>query len=244
MSDGPEKKINRAIRLGVSGFLIVFFMFAVSACGRLAPVKPASPTIHEDIDRYCRNFFPESPRQFVQSLTAYLPNDEISNAIGIINVYPETGKIKCVIMGVEGVVIFSGEYDREPVIHKAVPPLDSMKFAGALFEDIRLAFLPPAGQVIQTGTLSSGIPVRRYELNEDKGYVDLIFPEEGRLKIKKYSRRKKRLKTIDACYAPRCEFLFPGKAGAGPVRLEIIHHGILGYRLELMLIRTEALPAE
>ncbi len=220
--------------------LIVFFLLFLSGCGGLAPVKPVSQTDKADIARRCRAHFPDRPWQLVQSLTAYLPNGEIRNAVSVTRIYPEDLRIRCVIMSLEGIVLFNGQqYDNRLEVKRAVPPFDSNEFAEALFDDIRLVFFRPSGSIIETGTDPAGTPVCRYELDGSQGFADMLFAGKQRIRIRRYGPGKKLLKTVKACYAPDC---MPSDLEPDtdlPGKIEITHHGFLGYRLVMDLIRAE-----
>ncbi|MBS3754811.1 MAG: hypothetical protein KGY56_03845 [Desulfobacterales bacterium] len=222
--------------------LLVCFLLCVSGCRSLAPIQPASSALHADTARQCRAHFLTRPRQLVQSLTAYLPDGGVRDAIAVIRIHPEAGRFKCVIMSVEGLVLFDGEYDGAVSIHRAIPPFDEKKFARAMFADIRLAFISPEAWNVEVGILSGGTPICRYAYSDGKGFVEVRLSGADCLEIRRYTGGKRLRETVDICYAPACSF--PGSGGAGeiPVKIDIFHHGLFGYRLELKLIEAKELP--
>lgn len=222
--------------------LVACALLCVSGCRSLAPIQPASSALHADTARKCRAHFLTRPRQLVQSLTAYLPGGDVRDAIAVIRIHPAAGRIKCVIMSVEGLVLFDGEYDGGVSIRRAVSPFDEEKFARAMFADIRLAFISPEAENVQVGTLSGGTPICRYARSDGKGFVEVRLSEADRLEIRRYTDGKKLRKTVDICYAPACSFSGTGDAGEIPAEINIFHHGLFDYRLELKLLEAKELP--
>ncbi|MFO7861212.1 MAG: hypothetical protein R6U41_08320 [Desulfosalsimonas sp.] len=224
--------------------LLVCFLLYVSGCRSLAPIQPESQALREDTARQCRAHFLTRPRQMVQSLTAYLPGGDVKDAIAVIRIHPEAGRIKCVIMSVEGFVLFNGEYDGGVSIRRAVPPFDKEKFARAMFADIRLAFISPEASDVEVGTLSGGAPICRYACSGDKGFVEVRLSGADRLEIRRYTGGKKLRETVNVCYPPACGSPLPGGAGEVPAKINIFHHGLFDYRLELNLLEAKELPQD
>ena len=214
-------------------------LLCVSGCRSLAPIQPASPAFRADTARQCRAHFLARPRQLVQALTAYLPGGDVRDAIAVIRIHPEAGRIKCVIMSVEGIVLFDGEYDGGVSIRRAVTPFDKEKFARAMFADIRLAFISPEARNVEVGILSGGTPICRYARSDGKGFVEVRRTEADRLEIRRYTSSKKLRETVNVCYAPACSFSGSGGAGEIPAKINIFHHGLFDYRLELNLLEAK-----
>ena len=221
--------------------LLVCLLLCVSGCRSLAPIQPASSALRADTARQCRAHFLARPRQLVQSLTAYLPGGDVRNAIAVIRIHPEAGRIKCVIMGVEGLVLFDGAYDGAVSIRRAVPPFDEKKFARAMFADIRLAFISPEAENVQVGTLSAGTPICRYARSDGKGFVEVRLSGADRIEIRRYTGGKKLRETVEICYPPACGSPLPDRAGEVPAKIDIFHHGLFDYRLELNLLEAKEL---
>ena len=231
----------------VALILAVLLLLILPGCARLGPIEPVSSDVHEEIDARCRAHFLDRPWQLVQAVTVYLPNGEVRNAIGVTNVFPEQKRINCVIMSLEGIVLFDGVYDQQIKIRKAVPPFDAQRFAATLFDDIRLVFFSPNSsadaQAAETGMISSGVPVCRYEQNGG-GFVEILFKRDGLREIRRYSGRKKHVITVDACYDRHCSRQGVKITGEIPATLTIYHHGLVDYRLELTLIEAKILAPE
>lgn len=228
MKDSPPYK---------SVIMVVVCLLALWGCRSLAPIEPVAPDVHEEIDRRCRAHFLHQPWVMVQSITAYPPDGQVHNAIGVTRIHPAQRRIQCVITSVEGIVLFDGEYDQKTRIRKGVGPFADETFANTLFDDIRLVFFPPDKPAVEAGRTSSGAPVCRYERSD--GFVEVLFPEDGQREIKRYSARKKLRKTINACYEARCSRHITEAPEEIPAKLIIYNHGLLEYRLELELIQAK-----
>ncbi|MCF8110526.1 MAG: DUF3261 domain-containing protein [Desulfobacteraceae bacterium] len=224
--------------------LAACFLLFIPGCRSFAPIEPAAPALHEDAARRCRDCFLDNSRQLVQSLTAYLPDGDVRDAIAVMRIYPENRKIRCVIMSAQGIVLFDGEYDGRVSVSRAVSPFDEKKFANEMFADIRLALLPPPGRLLAAGSLLDGTPICRYARKNDEGYCEVRLSKDGGPEIRQYTKAKKLLKTVRLCYAPACENAASGGGVKIASRITIYHHGLFDYRLELKLLETESLSPD
>ncbi len=231
--------------VGRGAFLLAAcFLLFIIGCRSLAPIEPAAPGLYEDTARRCRDCFLGDSRQLVQSLTAHLPDGDVRDAIAVIRIYPESRRIRCVIMSAQGIVLFDGDYDGRVSVRRAVSPFDEKKFANEIFADIRLALLPPRGRLLQAGSLSDSTQICRYERKNNEGYYEVRLSEEGSPEIRQYTKGKKLLKTVRLCYAPACDTAVPGANGKIPSSITINHHGLFDYRLELQLLETKSLTQD
>ncbi|MCF8024655.1 MAG: hypothetical protein K9K82_04105 [Desulfobacteraceae bacterium] len=224
--------------------LMLCLLLGVSGCRSLAPIEPVGREVRADMSLRCRAHFMSHPWQLVQSMTAYLPGGDVRNGVAVIRIQPNDGRIKCVIMSVEGIVLFDGEYDGGVSINRAVSPFDEKKFARAMFADIRLAFMPPEGRLEKAGTLSDGTPICRYTRSNSEGFVEIRLSGENRPEIRRYTGNKKLRETVKLCYAPACELPQSIETGEIPAKVNIFHHGFFDYRLELNLLKAKKLPEE
>lgn len=218
--------------------LSALFLFFLPGCRSLAPLEPVAPDVHDKIEQRCQAHFLTASWQFVQLVTAYTPDGAVQNAIGVTRIHPEEGRIKFIIMSLEGITLFKAKYGRKIEILKAVPPFDDEMFASTLFEEIRLIFFPPNALPVETGKTSAGEPVCRYKQDDD-GFIEVLFKKDGQREIRHYSGRKKHLKTIAACYEPHCSRHISEAVEDIPAKISIHNHGFIQYRLELELIRAQ-----
>lgn len=218
------------------------FVLSISGCRSLAPIEKVGREVRAEAIRHCEAYFISRPVQLVQSMTAYMPGGNVRNAIAVVRIHPGDRRVKCVIMSVEGIVLFEGEYDEGLSISRAVSPFDKKEFANAVFSDIRLALMPPGGEVAGIGRLADGTSVCRYKCRGNNGFTEVRLSGKNRLEIKKYNRDKKLLETVKSCYPPACSSPLTEIDGKIPARINILHHGFFDYRLELNLLETNKLP--
>jgi hypothetical protein len=117
--------------------------------------------------------------------------------LGVTLIRPQENRIHAVMMTIEGLVMFDGRWEAgEVTIARGVPPFDSPHFARGLLEDIRLVFLPPAGEPSAVGISEDGTPVCRYE-GEGGQTVDVIADPENGWRIHRYAGGRL-LRTVQA----------------------------------------------
>jgi len=176
----------------------------------------------------CERCFPAGGLRLVQSIEADLPTGAKGNLIGVTLVRPEKQSIHCVLMSIEGLVVFEAVRERELRVLKALPPLDNPAFAGGMMEDIALVYFRPTAVMMEAG-VHRGRTLCRY--GDGAGAVD-VSAGDGVWRIAKYdaSGRLRREVTARAI-------------GAGGVPGEILLRapGALGYSLLLTLIESEPL---
>ena len=220
---------------------ILLLCLALTACG-LPHLQPVAPERQSAISSRCQRVFLQSPWQMVHSIRTVLPNGEQQTAMAVIQVCPDTPLIRCVMMSIEGIVLFEGRYDGDITVNRAIPPFDEEKFAETLFSDIRLAFCPPEAHAEKIGLLESRTPGCRYQI-KDGGFVEVALKAESSWTLRRYSSRGRRQQTIEASL-PRSENnAAAGAAHAIPESIKIVHHGLFSYTLTLDLIRAKPLEA-
>ncbi len=219
------------IFLRIMVLTILAEMISCTGPPRLAPVKHPLPVA---TDENCTAPFPDNRRQFVHSIQATMPKGEKAILIGITDLCPRSGEIHCVIMTLEGLVLFDAQYDHKIVINRGIPPFDSMDFARGLMNDIRLIFFPPDGRLIQAGISDNGSSVCRYE-RENGMIVDVISSHNGPWEIRQYNADLTLNRSVKA---------FPNSKGdkegeeSIPARLVLTAYGSPRYSLSLELIEA------
>jgi len=159
-----------------------------------------------------------------------------ASVIGITDISSDLETIHCIIMSIEGLVLFDGVYRREVVINRGIQPFDSKKFAKGLMNDIRMVFFRPVGQLTGTGILSNGAHVCRYR-HDGMTIVDVIIDPNHDWVIRQY--KDGNLNRSVKAYLN--EKAIDGVQKAFPGRIEISVNEAPGYALTLKLIRAEPL---
>jgi hypothetical protein len=212
-------------------FCTMLFFFSCSAIPKLEPLNSEALT---GVVNECRTIFPINGWQFVHSIEATIQGRQKAFLIGITDISPDLGRVRCVIMTIEGLVLFDALSDPETVIKRGISPFDSMAFAKGLMNDIRLIFFSPDGECLKTGMLGKSSYVCRYG-NDVNTIVDLIVNPDRTWEIRQYkngdpARSVKAYIKKDA--HNENQYVVPD-------RLELTAHGVHAYALVLRLIRAE-----
>lgn len=215
-------------------YLLLMILFPVISCAGSPGPVPIEGPLSFDADNRCKIPFPDRDWQFVHSIQATLPGGQRAVMIGVTALFPKTGIIECAMMTVEGLVLFDARYDGRIVIHRALPPFDSMTFARGLIDDIKLMFFPPDGPLIKSGRSDDGAFICRYRT--DRGMmVDIVIHEGHLWEIRQYDPDSRLIRSLKTDPDSR------GSAGSQnpiPVRLELTALGPSKYVLTLDLLEA------
>jgi len=168
-----------------------------------------------------------------------MPGGRNASVIGIIDISSDVETIHCIIMSIEGLVLFDGVYRGEVVINRGIQPFDSKEFAKGLINDIRMVFFPPVGEPAGTGVLSNGSHVCRYR-HDAMTIVDVIIDPNHDWEIRQY-RNGNLNRSVKAYLKERA---IDGVQKAFPGRIELAVKEKPGYALTLRLIRAEPLSSD
>ena len=206
------------------------------SCSTLPSLEPAKLSERTELSQTCQRLFPSGKWQFVHSIEAAMPGGQKGLVMGV-TVISSLGKTAhCVLMTIEGLVVFDARYDQELIIYRAVAPFDQDGFAAGLISDIQLIFFKPQGPLVETGNDSNGSSVCRYQ-TPDSGIVDLVIDADHTRHIRQYTSQRRLKRTVDAFFSK------PEPDGDGPDfpdRLELKAHGVARYTLVMDLV--EAIP--
>lgn len=156
----------------------------LTACSSLPEIRPAAG-LPPDLQERCRSVYPAAPYQFVHAIEARMPGDAGMTLTGVVTVDPERNAIRCVVMSLEGFVLFDARQQQSLTVLRAVQPFDSPEFAENMMADIRLIFFPPGGVFMAAGLFDNGFPGCRY-LNGKKLPVDVILNRSQGWVIRQY----------------------------------------------------------
>ena len=206
------------------------------SCSTLPSLQSADHSDRTELPQTCQRLFPNGKWQFVHSIEAVMPGGQRGLVMGVTVISSRTKSARCVLMTIEGLVVFDARYDQELVIHRAVAPFDQEGFAAGLISDIQLIFFKPQGPLVETGNDSNGSSVCRYQ-TPDSGIVDLVIDADHTWHIRQYTSQQRLKRTVDAFFSK------PGSDGGEPDfpdRLELKAYGVAGYTLVMDLV--EAVP--
>ena len=211
-----------ALLLSASIFLI--------SCKSLPYLEPIDQSIMMNVNVRCNFPFIFERCRLIHSIEAVLPDGSRSSVIGILVVDPDIDAIHSVIMTIEGLVIFEALDSKGRVtIKRGLSHFDSVEFANALMDDIRLIFFNPKGEIIKSGMLDNNGYTCRYICDSGK-IVDIARYTDGIWKIYQYNNRFKKLRIVKASSVNNDGF---------PTRIELECFGFMGYSLIMKLIEAE-----
>jgi hypothetical protein len=213
-------------------YSIFFLVSGLAACSNLPEIRPAGPGLQPGLRERCQTAFPAEPRQFVHAIEARLPDDSRAMTLGIVTLDPDKGVIHCVIMTVEGFVLFDARYERTVVVNRAVYPFDSPEFAKSMMADIRLIFFPPGGPFVTEGVFSNGFSGCRW-LSSEGLVVDVVLHEKRGWSIRQYDVSDRLSGQL------RADALNPEGI---PEKIELTRYTFPRYTLRMTLLQAERLP--
>lgn len=212
--------------------LLIFFWALLAACATIPPITPVENRRLDPITRECQAFFPDGNWQLVHAISFKAPGGNSGVLMGVTNVYPDQRRIECVLMTVEGFVLFEARKNGLTVVDRAVPPFDSESFSNSLLEDVWLLFIPPEAPPVALGKLDSGSFACRLS-HDGNSTLDIITDRDGTKELHLYDSAHARIRTVTA------EDFNPVAGAPGkqlPRRLILTAHGLAGYELSMRLI--------
>jgi hypothetical protein len=212
-------------------FPLFLLLLTVGACTGLKPLTPLDPARKIAVLEGCRRPFLPGKYRLVHALETVMPDGSKGTAVGVLVADPRTLGFRTALMTIEGFVLFDAEAGETLTVHRAVPPFDAPAFAGALAEDIRLAFFPPGGAPAAWGVGEAGASACRFE-RADGRLVEVMTMQDGGMGIRLYGAGQELLKRVKMARPER-----PGLADT----LEIQSSGWPSYTLRLRLLESEAL---
>lgn len=206
-------------------------LFLVSGCTSLPRLHSSGSTSLKD----CRMVYAHGNWQFVHSIEATPPNGERYTMMGVVQLSSESRSMHCVLLTLEGMVLFEAHHDGQVTILRALPPFDKRGFAHGLMDDLLLIFMAPAHAAQTTGFTQEGRYVCRYPMTGGR-IQDIVMADHGWV-IRTYSPSLKLERTLTPLSA---------KSGANthhpiPRQLGLKTHGMLGYDLVLTLVEAQPL---
>jgi len=218
---------------------ILLFLSALGlilSCSSLPQVSPAGDPADAQPDRACRGPFPDGDWQLLHSIEATLPGGKKGYLMGLTIISSSNRTARCVIMTLEGFVVFNALYDKQITIERAIAPFDSEAFASGLIADINLIFFKPDGSILTSGFLKSGAAVCRYQ-KPDGRMVDIINQGEHNWEIRQYLPDNRLARTVSMSAK---EPDLADRKGISD-KIELKAHGSPGYALVMDLVEAIAL---
>ncbi len=200
----------------------------LSACAGLPPIQPADENRQSLIDMSCRSHFLKGRWQLVHTINARLYGGRQATFTGVIVLSSAVPSIHCVLMTLEGFVLFEAVDNGEVVVKRAFGPFENIEFAKGVMGDIRFIFIAPEGKVQTVGIFKDGHEGCRY-CTDDNRVVDVVGAADGSWRIRQHDP----LKTLIADAVDR--------QGVSP-KLTLVAGGRHAYQLSMTLV--EAFPID
>ena len=213
-------------------------LILVLSCSDLPRVAPYGDPGKPQPRHTCRGPYPQGDWQLLHSIEATLPGGHKGFLMGLSVISSSERTAQCVIMALEGFVVFDALYDGQITVRRAVAPFDSEGFAQGLIEDIFLIFFVPGGEPKATGLLESGDSVCRYQ-KPDGRWVDVINRGRDTWEIRQYHPDNRLTRTVQMMPAGESD-LSDREGIIGKIELKA--HGSPGY--ELLMELVEATPVK
>lgn len=215
------------------GFALLIMASLLFSCSRLPVIKPAEPSAAAGLIAQCGRPYPSVPYRFIHAIEVILPGGSSGTIMGVTLVDPKAAAVHSVMMTLEGFVLFDGAYDKNVHVDRAVPPFDKPHFAKNMLGDVRLMYLAPEGQPVNTGTLQDGAVICRYT-GSRYPIMDVIVHRDGSWEIDAYSGSEEPRRRIRA-----------GAVKNGiPETVELKAYEAWDYTLQMKLISAEPVAQE
>ncbi|MFO7713695.1 hypothetical protein [Desulfosarcina sp.] len=159
------------------------------ACAPIPPIQPVDADLQFRIETGCRSIYPVGRWQLVHTIHARLHHGHQAALTGVIILSTADSQVHCVLMTLEGFVLFEAVDDGDVSVKRAFGPFDNPEFAAGVMRDIRLIFLAPAGQMQAAGNFADGAVGCRYR-SDDNRFIDVINAADGSWRIQQYDPLK------------------------------------------------------
>lgn len=214
---------------------VLLCLLLCSACARLPAIHaPAdgSPGLYTPSD--CVGIYPQGDWQFVHIIQAIPPDHQQYTMTGVVRMSSQKRTLHCVLLTLEGLVLFEARINETVSVLRALPPFDAPGFARGLVDDLMLIFLPPENPPEIWGKMKDGVFACRFP--EDSGGTrDVVLPAAGPWEVRRYSPRGGLKKTLKA---------ETDNNRSIPDHMILKTHGVLGYDLVLTLVEAEQLTPD
>ena len=112
--------------------LLFFVGCILISCSALPKLQPSNRSARVELPPACQRLFPNGEWQFVHSIEAVMPGGHKGLVMGVTVISSRDRIAHCVLMTIEGLVVFDARYDQELVINRAVAPFDREGFGAVL----------------------------------------------------------------------------------------------------------------
>jgi len=159
------------------------------ACAHMPSIQPAETDRQYRVEARCRSIYPVGRWQLVHTLNVRLHRGYQATLTGVIILSTADSRVHCVLMTLEGFVLFEAVDNGEVAVKRAFGPFDNSEFAKGVMRDIRLIFLAPEGEMQTAGKFAGGTEGCRYRTRDNR-FIDVIGAVDGSWQIQQYEPRR------------------------------------------------------
>ena len=121
------------------------------ACSGIPQLRPAPGDDSSAHPEQCSAPFLEKGWRLVHSISGSFPGGGGTTMIGVTEALPSSGRLRCVLMSVEGLVLCDATYDGKLVILRGIGPFSNPDMVMGMVRDIRFMLFAPAGVPAEIG---------------------------------------------------------------------------------------------
>ena len=218
--------------------LVLTWGSLVLSCTALPTIQQTELPAADAASPVCQGFYPSGDWQLLHTIEAELPGRHTGFLMGLTRLSSRERSARCVVMTMEGFVVFDAHLDGKIKVERAVAPFDNEAFAHGMMEDIRLIFFKPLSEETTAGTLADGAPVCRHHLAGGV-VIDMLHKKDGAWETRRFSADHRLNRIVESIPAES----LPKKSTRGIAdQIELNALGPSGYKLVLDLV--EAIPLE
>ncbi len=199
----------------------------LAACAHPPSIQPVDGARQARIESRCRSIYPHGRWQLVHTIEAHFPGGRQTFLTGVIRLSSAEARIHCVLMTLEGFVLFEAVDDGDVSVKRAFGPFDHPEFAKGVMRDIRLIFMAPGGSIDGCGVFADAGEGCRFRTSGNR-IVDVIADHDGSWRIEQNAPPR----TVTAQAADA--------SGISP-QLTLAAGGAAAYTLTISLIEATAL---
>ncbi len=182
----------------------------------------------------CEYAFVQGNWQFVHSVSFVMDSGYGATLVGVTVLQGK--KLKTVLMGVEGFVLFEAEQEGSGrvIVRRAMPPFDKTGFARGLMRDVQTLFVEPEYAERTLAENTEGELICRYTADNNQ-VTDVVMAQQGWNRINLYDTQGMLQQSITALN-------YKEVTGENiPERIQLTTSGTQGYTLKLQLLSAEKL---
>ncbi len=169
--------------------IALVIVLLLSACAHMPPIQPVGTDRQYRFEARCRSIYPVGRWQLVHTINVRLRRGYQATLTGVIILSTADSRVHCILMTLEGFVLFEAVDNGEVAVKRAFGPFDNPEFAEGVMRDIRLIFLAPEGRMQTAGKFADGTQGCRYRTHDNR-FIDIIGAAGGSWQIQQYDPRK------------------------------------------------------